>query len=145
MNSYKVTVNGHTYEVKLTNINEPTVKAVVNGQEYSVNIESVLDSLSKANTPNNSPSSVFVSETIHSQQDATLGSGEIAIKTPLPGTILSIAVTPGQSIKRGDRLLVLEAMKMENDILAEKDGKIVKVLVDKGETVQEGQTLIIIA
>ncbi len=145
MNSYKVTVNGRAYEVELLQKDGSAVKAMVNGREYTVNIDKTPTPTSKTNTHINKSVSIPNTETIKPQHDATLCSGEVAIKTPLPGTILSIAATPGQTVKKGERLLVLEAMKMENDILAEKDGKVVKVLVDKGETVQEGQTLMIIA
>jgi biotin carboxyl carrier protein len=64
------------------------------------------------------------------------------IKAPMPGLVLEIAVTAGQSVKEGDRLLILEAMKMENSILIHADAIIKKVLVTAGQAVEKGQVLI---
>lgn len=67
-----------------------------------------------------------------------------SVPSPMPGTILSINVTNGQSVKSGDVLIVLEAMKMENDIVAPCDGVVKQILVTKGSTVDTDQTLVII-
>ena len=66
------------------------------------------------------------------------------IKSPLPGVILEIKVKEGDAVKRGQTLLVLEAMKMENDIKADRDGKVTAIKVSKGESILEGTDLIII-
>lgn len=67
-----------------------------------------------------------------------------SVPSPMPGTILSINITNGQSVKSGDVLIVLEAMKMENDIVAPCDGVVKQILVTKGSTVDTDQTLVII-
>lgn len=64
------------------------------------------------------------------------------VKAPMPGLVLEIAVTDGQSVKEGDRLLILEAMKMENSILIHADATIKKVMVTAGQAVEKGQVLI---
>ena len=66
------------------------------------------------------------------------------VPSPMPGTVLSINVTNGQSVKSGDVLIVLEAMKMENDIVAPCDGTVKQILVTKGSTVDTDQTLVVI-
>ena len=66
------------------------------------------------------------------------------IKSPLPGVILEIKVKEGDTVKRGQTLLVLEAMKMENDIKADRDGKVTAIKVSQGESILEGTDLIII-
>lgn len=66
------------------------------------------------------------------------------VASPMPGTILSINVTNGQAVRAGEVLIVLEAMKMENDIVAPCDGTVKQILVTKGSTVDTDQTLIII-
>jgi biotin carboxyl carrier protein len=71
-----------------------------------------------------------------------LHSGTTAIKSPMPGTILDIKVTPGQSVKKGTLLLILEAMKMENEIVAPTDGVVAQVLVAKGASVATDDVLI---
>jgi biotin carboxyl carrier protein len=64
------------------------------------------------------------------------------VKAPMPGLVLNVLVEPGQEVKKGDKLLVLEAMKMENIIKAAGDGKVGRIAVDKGQAVDKNQTLI---
>ena len=74
---------------------------------------------------------------------ASAGPGKKVV-APLPGTITELKVTVGQTVKTGDTVLVLEAMKMQNNIEAEADGTITKILVNQGDTVMEGATLVVI-
>ena len=67
-----------------------------------------------------------------------------AVKSPLPGVILSVDCKVGDTVKRGQKILVLEAMKMENNINADRDGKIVEIKVNKGDSVLEGADLVVI-
>ena len=67
-----------------------------------------------------------------------------AVNAPMPGNILKVAVTAGQAVKEGDLLVVLEAMKMENEIFAPKAGTVAQVLVAKGATVDTGATLVVL-
>ena len=66
------------------------------------------------------------------------------VKSPLPGVILSVDCKVGDTVKRGQKILVLEAMKMENNINADRDGKIVEIKVNKGDSVLEGADLVVI-
>lgn len=75
---------------------------------------------------------------------AALASGEV-VKAPMPGNILKINVAPGQKIEEGDVLIVLEAMKMENEIVATKSGTVAQVAVSKGAVVETGAPLVVIA
>ena len=74
---------------------------------------------------------------------AAAGEGE-PVNSPMPGTILDIKVSAGQSVSKGDVLVILEAMKMENEICADKDGVVGAVLVNKGESVESGKALLTI-
>lgn len=75
---------------------------------------------------------------------AALASGEV-VKAPMPGNILKINVAPGQKVEEGDVLIVLEAMKMENEIVSTKSGTVAQVAVSKGAVVETGAPLVVIA
>ena len=75
---------------------------------------------------------------------AGLAAGE-AVKSPMPGNILKIECTQGQKVNEGDVLIVLEAMKMENDVVATKSGTVVQIAVTKGQVVETGTPLVVIA
>ena len=74
-----------------------------------------------------------------------VAAGVSAVRAPLPGTINDIKVTVGQAVKKGETLVILEAMKMENNIDSDRDGKVQEVKVQKGDTVMEGAILVTIA
>lgn len=122
MKKYNITVNGKTYEVEVEElgaVSQPTYKAPVKPSQPS--------------TPKAAPKTA-------PSQPAQGGAGTVS--APMPGTILDIKVTEGQSVKAGDILLILEAMKMENEIVAPVDGKIVKINTTKGSAVNTGDALI---
>ena len=120
----------------------------LNGKQYEVIVEH-----HTANVTNVTP---FVSErspkesSIEQKQAEHLGSlgnppaNSTAVKAPLPGTITKLNVKNGQNIKRGAILCILEAMKMENVINADRDGKVIEIKVNKGDSVLEGADLLII-
>ncbi len=70
--------------------------------------------------------------------------GELAIKAPLPGLIVEVPVAAGQAVTKGDKLVILESMKMENELRAPRDGKVERINVRAGESVEQGQTLVVI-
>ena len=75
---------------------------------------------------------------------AAVAAGD-AVKSPMPGNILKILVTQGQQVKEGDVLIILEAMKMENEIVATKSGSVAQIVVTKGQVVETGAPLVVIA
>ena len=105
-------------------------KVTVNGTAYEITLEAVDESAVAA--PASAPA-----------QPAAAG-GE-TVTSPMPGTILAVNVTPGAKVKKGDLILVLEAMKMENEIMAPCDGTVSSVSVTKGATVDSGAVLCTIA
>ena len=106
------------------------LKITVNGTTYDVMVEEVGASSAPVAAP--APAA-----------PAAPATGEPVV-APMPGTILSVNVSAGQSISKGDVLCVLEAMKMENEIFADRDGVVEAVRVSKGESVESGQTLVVI-
>src|SRR5262249_23137264 len=79
------------------------------------------------------------------QRKSDAESGQVVVKAPMPGAVVAVEVTPGQEVKRGQGLLVLSAMKMENQIKAPRAGRVVSVEVQPGQTVEQGRALVIIA
>ena len=75
---------------------------------------------------------------------AGLAAGE-AVKSPMPGNVLKICVTQGQTVKEGDVLIILEAMKMENEIASTKSGTVAQIVVSQGAVVETGSPLVVIA
>lgn len=125
---YKVTLNGRTYEVEVE-----AGKAMLL-DEY----EAIVPSAPAA--PAAAPAAAAPAAPAAA---AVTGAGE-AVNAPMPGTILKVNVTQGQKVAEGAVLCVLEAMKMENEILAPKAGTVTQVLAAKGATVDTGAPLVVI-
>ena len=130
---YKVTLNGRTYEVEVE-----AGKAMLL-DEY----EAVVPSAPAAAPAPVAAAPVAAAPAAAPAAPAAPVAGE-AVTAPMPGTILKVNVTAGQAVKEGDLLVVLEAMKMENEIFAPKAGTIAQVLVNKGSSVDTGAALVVI-
>ena len=142
MNSYKMKINGNDYEVAVKDVNGQNVEVEVNGKAFTVELAEA----PKAEKPKPvvarpaaAPSAPAAAPAV---RPAAGASG--ATKSPLPGTVLSVNVTVGQSVKAGDVAIVLEAMKMENNINCGKDGVVKAVYVQKGDNVLEGADLLLV-
>ena len=144
MKEYKYRINGRLYSVVVNNVGDDTAEVEVNGTPYTVGIEkktkkqvpSPFKKAAQAGSPNpevNSPVSKQSSP-----------SGANSLKSPLPGIILDITCNVGDRVKKGQKLLILEAMKMENNIIADRDGMIQEIKIRKGDSVLEGSELIVI-
>lgn len=130
---YKVTLNGRTYEVEVE-----AGKAMLL-DEY----EAVVPTAAPVVAPAAAPAPVAAPAAAPAPAAAAPVAGD-AVTAPMPGNILKVNVTPGQAVKEGDVLVVLEAMKMENEILAPKACTVKQVLVSKGSTVDTGATLVVL-
>ena len=118
------------------------LKITVNGVTYDVQVEEVGESSAPA-AP--APAAKPAPKAAPKAAAKPAATGGEPVSAPMPGTIMSVNVTAGQSVKSGDVLLVLEAMKMENEIKAPKDATVVSVAVSKGESVDTGATLVTLA
>ena len=129
---YKVTLNGRTYEVE---VEAGKAMCVAEYEAYAPAAAPVAAPVAAA--PVAAPAAA------PAPAAAAPVAGE-AVTAPMPGNILKVVVSAGQAVKEGDLLLVLEAMKMENEIFAPKDGTVAQVLVSKGSTVDTGATMVVL-
>lgn len=125
---YKVTLNGKIYEVEVEK-GEAVIQA-----EYEAALPQSAPAVAETSAPTQT---VAAAASAAAPQSA----GANSVTAPMPGTINAVKVTSGQQVKKGDVLFILEAMKMENEIYADKDGKIGQVFVQKGASVNTGAPL----
>ena len=140
---YKYTINGHQYEVAIGDIEDTIATVVVNGEEYKVEWEPEAEPEKKKPVLGKPAAANDTTTPEESASGANVNTNN-AIKAPLPGVITSINVNVGDEVKAGDTVLVLEAMKMANNIEAEKDGKVTAICVKAGQTVMEDDALVVI-
>ncbi|PIE84149.1 MAG: acetyl-CoA carboxylase biotin carboxyl carrier protein subunit [Bacteroidia bacterium] len=146
MKVYKYKINGQTYEVVIKDITDGEVDVEVNGLSYHV--ENV-DAPKHSSKPPQVSRPKVATPPVHqaaapAPPRSAKPSGEGTITSPLPGVVLDMKVKEGDTVKAGQPLLVLEAMKMENSIEAETDGQVIKVYVKTGDSVMEGDALVTI-
>lgn len=136
MKSFKYTINGNIYKVTINRIENTIAEVEVNGTPYKVEMNKPMK---KQLVTIKRPAQVVAPITRPVQ---TAAPGEV--RSPLPGTILEVNCKVGDQVKKGQKLVVLEAMKMENVINADRDGAIKDIKVKTGDVVLEGAELIII-
>ena len=140
MKEYKFKIGGKEYNVTVNPKEGKFFDVTVNGATYEVETE---------NAPAAAPAPVAAAAPVQAAPAAApaakpAGAGE-KVLSPLPGVIIEISVKEGQQVKQGQKVVVLEAMKMENEIPAPKDGTITEIHVHKGDTLQEGDPVVTIA
>lgn len=152
MKDYSLKINGSTYDVHIDSVNEASTVAhvIVNGTAYEVEIAGAKGSVAskpqvapapkEANSGMITPSGAAPSPKIAPAAAPAAG----ALKCPLPGTVLAVKVAVGDTVAAGQTLIVLEAMKMENNIDADRAGVVKQICVAQGATVMEGDNLIVI-
>ena len=145
MKEYKYTINGNKYNVTIGDIEENIAHVEVNGVPYTVEMEKAPAAPKKVVRPvvAAAPAAAAAPEPAKASRPAG-GGGKSGIKSPLPGVILQVKVNVGDQVTKGQVLMVLEAMKMENNILSDKDGKVAAINVSKGDSILEGTDLIVI-
>ena len=142
MKEYKYTIDGNNYEVAINEVGETTAKVTVNGTEYTVEWEKPVEEKPVVKVQPVAAKPAAPAAPAAAPAAAPVSGN--AIKTPLPGVIIDVMVNVGDTVKKGDTVVVLEAMKMENNINADRDGKVVAVHVAKGDTVADGAALIVL-
>lgn len=146
MKEFKYKINGTEYKVAIGEVDENNVAHVeVNGTAYNVEMEKKATA-PKVVTPKPAvaPAAPKAAAAATPKAAAPAGGKGSPVKTPLPGVILEIKVKEGQEVKKGQPVVVLEAMKMENNINADRDGVITAILVNKGDSILEGADVVMI-
>jgi len=145
MKKFKFTIDGASYSVNVKSVEGNKAEIEVNGKTYAVGLEQEVNTLK---TP------ILVRKDVQSnpgENKITVKAAPVpsssrpsanSIKSPLPGSIIRIATTVGATIKEGDLLLVMESMKMENNILAEKNGIVKNIAVSPGQAVMQDDVLL---
>lgn len=125
-------------ERKIWEVIMKNYRITVNGVAYDVAVEEMGEGAA-ASTP--APAAA-PKPAAPKAASAAAGAGAIKINSPMPGNILSVKASAGQAVKKGDVLMILEAMKMENEICAPQDGTIASVQVSAGDSVESGDVLV---
>lgn len=145
MKEYKYKINGNLYKVTIGDIEDNIAHVEVNGTPYNVEMEKAPKAAMKPVVrPVTNPTSPAQAPVTPITKPAAPSTGKSGVKSPLPGVILEVKVNVGDTVKKGQTIIILEAMKMENNINADKDGKVTAISVSKGDSVLEGTDLVII-
>ena len=143
MKEYKYKINGNKYAVAINEVCDTAAKVTVNGEEYTVEWENpveekpVIKVQPVAAKPATAPAPA-------AKPVAAAPTGGHSIKTPLPGVIIDVKVNVGDTVAKGQTVIILEAMKMENNINADREGKVTAIQVAKGDTVADGAVLVVL-
>ncbi len=142
MKNYKFKINGKDYAVTIGEADGKMLSVNVNGADYQVELENAPATAPAAAAP--APQTAAPVATAPAAAAPAAGAGE-KVNSPLPGVIVEVSVKEGQAVKAGQKVAVLEAMKMENEIPAPKDGTITAIHVQKGDSILEGAPVVTIA
>lgn len=146
MKQYKFKINGNDYNVAINSTNGNLADVTVNGVSYQVEMENSMPAAApvqaapQASAP--APQPAAAAAPTPAAKPAREGK---AVTSPLPGVIIEVSVKEGDTVAAGQKVAVLEAMKMENEIQAEKAGVVTKIHVSKGDSVLEGASIVTIA
>ena len=145
MSTYKFKINGKDYEVAVKGIEGKNAAVTVNGVNYNVEMENAAPAAAPAPAqaaPAAAPAPAAAAAAPAAAPKAS-GAGKDVV-SPLPGVVISVDVKVGDAVKRGQKVAVIEAMKMENEILSENDGTVTAVHVSKGDSVLEDAKIVTI-
>ena len=143
MRKYDLTINKNDYEVIVKKVTDNKAIVEVNGQEHTVAINHIETLILSEAVPKSTPKQVTGPKLVPAAASTVVVSGA-SIIAPMPGQIKAIFVREGDKVKAGQKLLIMEAMKLENKLPASQDGIVKQILVRDGDIVSQGQELIII-
>ena len=144
MKEFAFKINGAEYKCAVEELDGKT-NVTVNGKVYEVETEASAKPAAKpVAAPAPKPAAAPAAPKAESPKAAAPVAGGLQVKSPLPGSVIKVLVSEGQAVKKGDTLLTLESMKMENAIMAEQDGTVKQIAVTPGQNVMQDDLLIVL-
>jgi len=131
MREFKFTIDGKQYNAAVNELEDNFAEVTINGKTYKVELEK-----------EEAPAAAAVRRPAAAASSAAVPAGVMTVKSPLPGSIVKVLVKAGQAVKKGDVLLTMESMKMENNVTAESDGTVKAIYVEPGKTVMQDDKLL---
>ena len=131
MKEFKFTIDGKQYNAAVNELEDNFAEVTINGKTYKVELEK-----------EEAPAAAAVRRPAAAASGAAVPTGVMTVKSPLPGSIVKVLVKAGQAVKKGDVLLTMESMKMENNVTAESDGTVKAIYVEPGKTVMQDDKLL---
>jgi len=149
MKEFSFKINGAAYKCAVEEIEAGKTNVTVNGKVYTVETEAPAKPVAapkvEAPKPAPAPAAAPAAPKAEAPKPAAAPvAGGIQVKSPLPGSVIKVLVSEGQAVKKGDTLLTLESMKMENAIMAEADGTVKQIAVSAGQNVMQDDLLIVL-
>ena len=147
MKEFTFKINGAEYKCAVEEIEAGKTNVTVNGKVYTVETETPkveAPAAKPAPAPAPKPAAAPAAPKAEAPKPAAPAAGGVQVKSPLPGSVIKVLVSEGQAVKRGDTLLTLESMKMENAIMAEADGTVKQIAVTPGQNVMQDDLLIVL-
>ena len=145
MKTYKFKINGKDYEVAINSVEGRNASVTVNGADYQVELENAPAAAPAAPAVQSAPAPAPAAAAPAAPAAKPAAGPGKKVTSPLPGVIIEVSVKEGQAVKAGQKVAVIEAMKMENEIAAESDGTVTAIHVAKGDSVLEGADIVTIA
>lgn len=147
MKQFTFKINGAEYKCAVEEIEAGKTQVTVNGKVYEVETEAPKAAPKAAPAPKAVPApkpAAAPAPKAEAPKAAAPAAGGVQVKSPLPGSVIKVLVSEGQAVKKGDTLLTLESMKMENAIMAEADGTVKQIAVSAGQNVMQDDLLIVL-
>ena len=147
MKEFTFKINGAEYKCAVEEIEAGKTNVTVNGKVYTVETEAAKPVEKPAAKPAAAPAKPAAAPAApkaEAPKPAAAPAAGVQVKSPLPGSVIKVLVSEGQAVKRGDTLLTLESMKMENAIMAEADGTVKQIAVTPGQNVMQDDLLIVL-
>lgn len=149
MKEFTFKINGAEYKCAVEEIEAGLTNVTVNGKTYQVETEKPVAPAPKPAAPKAAPvaapaAAAAPAPAAEPKAAAPVAADGVKVKSPLPGSVIKVVVTEGQAVKKGDTLLVLESMKMENPIMAEQDGTVKQIVVAAGQNVMQDDVLLVL-
>ena len=147
MKEFTFKINGAEYKCAVEEIEAGKTNVTVNGKVYTVETEAaklVEKPAAKPAAAPAKPAAAPAAPKAEAPKPAAAPAAGLQVKSPLPGSVIKVLVSEGQAVKKGDTLLTLESMKMENAIMAEADGTVKQIAVSAGQNVMQDDLLIVL-